>query len=70
MDERGVLWAVSNSDTAFVRKLFAGYRTVEVVNRREINLNSQERDITELLITNYPDPQRSYSLFPDAEDHD
>jgi DNA adenine methylase len=36
MDERGVLWAVSNSDTAFVRKLFAGYRTVEVVTLNDV----------------------------------
>jgi hypothetical protein len=29
-----------------------------VVNLREINLNSGERDITELLIMNYCDPQQ------------
>jgi DNA adenine methylase len=56
LDLRGVRWAVSNSDTDFVRKLFDGYRIVTIDNRREINLNSQDRDITELLITNYVSP--------------
>lgn len=53
LDQSGVRWAVSNSDTSFVRTLFDGYRMAEVQNRREINLQSQNRDITELLITNY-----------------
>ncbi len=56
LDERGVRWAVSNSDTELVRTLFAGYRMEQVENRREINLNSGERDITELLILNYASP--------------
>jgi DNA adenine methylase len=55
LDEQGVRWAVSNSDTTFVRELYAGYRIVEIENRREINLNSEDRDITELLIMNYAD---------------
>jgi len=53
LDERGVRWAVSNSDTPFVRTLFDGFHLHDIANRREINLNSQERDINELLITNY-----------------
>jgi len=53
LDERGIRWAVSNSDTSFVRTLFDGYTMHPIANRREINLNSQERDIAELLITNY-----------------
>ena len=58
LDLRGVRWAVSNSDTDFIRALFAGYRLTNVENRREINLNSRNRDINELLITNYvPDVQ-------------
>jgi DNA adenine methylase len=54
LDERNVFWEVSNSDTAFVRRLFARYVAVEVSNRREINLNSRGRDGTELFIVNYP----------------
>jgi DNA adenine methylase len=53
LDLSGVSWAVSNSDTDFVRKLFDGYHFTTIENRREINLNSADRDITELLITNY-----------------
>jgi DNA adenine methylase len=58
MDLRGVRWAVSNSATDFVRKIFDGYHFVTIDNRREINLNSQDRNITELLITNYIPPLR------------
>jgi DNA adenine methylase len=53
LDLRGVRWAVSNSDTDFVRELFEGYHATAIGNRREINLNSKDRAITELLITNY-----------------
>jgi DNA adenine methylase len=53
LDERDIRWAVSNSDTPFVRTLFDGYTMHAIANRREINLNSQERHINELLITNF-----------------
>ncbi len=53
LDERSIRWAVSNSDTEFVRVLFDGYAMHPIANRREINLNSGNRDINELLITNY-----------------
>jgi DNA adenine methylase len=53
LDERGIRWAVSNSDTPFVRTLFEGFNMLGIANRREINLKSQERGIDELLITNY-----------------
>ncbi len=53
LDLRGVRWALSNSDTPFIRDLFQGYTMHAISTRREINLNSQERDIDELLITNY-----------------
>jgi DNA adenine methylase len=56
LDERGVRWAVSNSDTDLVRSLFDGYTMHLIANRREINLNSGDRDIHELLITNYEGP--------------
>jgi DNA adenine methylase len=58
LDLRGVSWAVSNSDTDFIRKLFRGYHLIPIDNRREINLDSRNRAITELFITNYvPAPQ-------------
>ena len=52
LDRRSVRWAVTQSDTAFVRRLFAGFRIRRIAARREINLASTRRDIVELLITN------------------
>jgi len=68
LDEREVKWAVSNSNTAFIRSLFEGFRLNEITNRREINLKSQDRNIVELLITNYSLPKQD--LFPVDEDED
>jgi DNA adenine methylase len=68
LDLRGVRWAVSNSDTEFVADLFQGYRVERLVNRREINLNSGERDITELLIMNYADLQQRGTIGAPGED--
>jgi DNA adenine methylase len=48
----GVRFALTQSDTAFVRRLFAGFRRRRIAARREINLASGRRDIVELLITN------------------
>ena len=53
LDSEGVKWAVSNSDTPLIRKLYNGYRIIEIENRREINLKSHKRSVTELLILNY-----------------
>jgi site-specific DNA-adenine methylase len=64
LDGRGVRWAVSNSDTEFIKTLFHGFRTVAVANRREINLNSQDRGISELLIMNYRERMRALRLVP------
>jgi len=53
LDERGIQWAVSNSNTRFIRCVYEGFRILECNNRREINLNSQSRNISELFITNF-----------------
>lgn len=53
LDDRDIRWAVSNSDTPFIRHLFEGYEMIPIAARREINLSSQDRDINELLIVNY-----------------
>ncbi len=53
LDQRGIRWAVSNSDTPFTRELFRGYCFTAVNARREINLKSADRNIDELLFTNY-----------------
>jgi len=52
LDARGVRWALSNSDTDFVRTLYAGFRVIGVEARREINLKSGLRDVREVLVTN------------------
>lgn len=52
LDRRGVRFCVTQSDTALVRRLFAGFRVRRIAARREINLASGRRDILELLITN------------------
>jgi DNA adenine methylase len=53
LDAKGIRWAVSNSDTGFIRQLFSGFQIHSIAARREINLNSHNRDVVELLITNY-----------------
>ncbi|MBX3018534.1 MAG: Dam family site-specific DNA-(adenine-N6)-methyltransferase [Bdellovibrionaceae bacterium] len=53
LTERGVKWALSNSDTPFIRAIYKQYRLEPVRARREINLNSQDRDVAELLVLNY-----------------
>jgi DNA adenine methylase len=60
LDSRGVRWAVSNSNTDLIRDLFEGYSFFFINNRREINLRSQNRHVTELLVTNYvPKPRHA-----------
>jgi DNA adenine methylase len=70
LDERGIRWAVSNSDTPFVRALFEGYRLVRLSTRREINLNSAKRDVSELLVLNYQEAAERYRqrLLPFSSD--
>ncbi|MBI5345535.1 MAG: Dam family site-specific DNA-(adenine-N6)-methyltransferase [Chlamydiae bacterium] len=53
LDAKGIKWAVSNSNTEFVKALFSGFQIHHVSARREINLDSQSRNVVELLITNY-----------------
>lgn len=53
LDKRGIKWAVSNSNTEFVKNLFFGFDILSLNSRREINLDSQNRNIVELFIKNY-----------------
>ena len=53
LDAKGVKWAISNSNTEFIKNLFFGFQMHLIATRREINLDSQNRDVIELLITNY-----------------
>ncbi|WP_461537178.1 DNA adenine methylase [Spongorhabdus nitratireducens] len=53
LDTQGVKWALSNSNTDFIKRLYNFFNIHEIDARREINLNSSNRNIKELLITNY-----------------
>jgi DNA adenine methylase len=59
LDLKGVRWAISNSNTDFIRELFEGYHVIALKNRREINLNSRNRNVSELFITNYKPEKRT-----------
>ena len=49
--KRGVFTIISNSDTLFIRKLYKGYRFIEVKMARNINCKAQNRNaVNELLI--------------------
>jgi len=53
LDRRGIRWVQSNSGTKYIRELYRDFRVSEIMNRREINLDSQSRNITELVIKNF-----------------
>lgn len=53
LDNTGIKWLLSNSNTEFVENLFQGFRIETIQSRREINLKSKRRTVTELLISNY-----------------
>ncbi len=53
LHQRGIRWAMSNSNSPFVINLFKDFFVYNISARREINLDSKRRTITELLITNY-----------------
>ncbi|MEZ4951663.1 MAG: DNA adenine methylase [Saprospiraceae bacterium] len=54
LDERGVYFMVSNSDTPFINELYQDFNIQKVKAKRAINSDSQKRGaINELLIKNY-----------------
>jgi DNA adenine methylase len=55
LQPRGVKAMLSNSDTPFIRELYAGFHIHEVQANRAINSRADRRGkITELIICNYP----------------
>jgi DNA adenine methylase len=58
LDRRGARFLLSNSDTPFVRELYAGFRFERIAARREIQLDPAKRDVAELLIANFPEARR------------
>ena len=53
LDMRGIRWVQSNSSTEYIRELYRDFEISEITNRREINLDSRNRNITELVIKNF-----------------
>lgn len=54
MTERGVWCMVSNSDTPFVRQLYAGFRIRTISAPRSVSCKGSDRkSVNELVITNY-----------------
>lgn len=53
LDKRGISWLLSNSNTSFIRDLFKGFEIRRLDARRDINLSASQRDVTELLVSNY-----------------
>ena len=53
LDKRGIRWVQSNSSTEYIRELYRDFRISEITNRREINLDSQSRSVTELVVRNF-----------------
>lgn len=54
LDQRGCRVMASNSDTPFIRELYAGYNLTEVMARRAINCKGAGRGpVAELVIRNY-----------------
>ena len=53
LDRKGIRWAVSNSDTDFVRMLFKGFGMPSQLPTGERSICHSERGISELLIMNY-----------------
>jgi DNA adenine methylase len=53
LNRRGVRFLQSNSSTEYIRELYKDFHVSEINNRREINLNSKDREIKELVIKNF-----------------
>lgn len=54
LDEKGVKFLLSNSNTTFIRNLYSNYKIVVVNANRSINSNSNKRgEVEEVLIRNY-----------------
>ena len=54
MSSRGVLFAMSNSDTPFVRNLYKQYNIYPIYTSRTVSVDASTRGtVTEILITNY-----------------
>ena len=54
LTQRGIKFMLSNSDTEFIRSIYRNYNITEVIARRSINCNGNNRGcVSELIIRNY-----------------
>jgi len=58
LDRDGVRWLLTNSNTKMIRKLYSDYRIGTIATRRDITLQSADRESVDLVITNYDPPVR------------
>lgn len=53
LSERGIMCMLSNSNTDFIRELYANYKIETVEVKRMINCDGKKRSGTEIIVTNY-----------------
>ena len=54
IEKRGVFWMVSNSDSQFIRQLYAGFRIETIMAPRSISRDGKGREkVQEVIIRNY-----------------
>lgn len=54
LNERGVLFLLSNSSTPFIKELYSNYKEIGVKAKRNINSNGSKRgEVSEILVRNY-----------------
>lgn len=60
--DRGVHILLTNADTPFVRELYEGFAMTTLDTRRDIDLRSDQRSSSDLVVTNYTDFRRLDSV--------
>ena len=62
LTDRGVHILLTNADTPFVRELYEGFAMTTLDTRRDIDLRSDQRNSSDLVVTNYTDFRRLDSV--------
>lgn len=58
LNERGVRWLLTNSDTDLVRELYGDWHLAVLPTRRDVTLAARDRQSRDLVVSNYvPPPQ-------------
>lgn len=53
LNDRGVYFLLTNSDTPLVRELYDGFHMTTLATRRDIDLRADQRKSVDLVVTNY-----------------